>query len=44
MLVLTHPEDAETIRTLQAFFPRWTTTVDRFPNGESSLVAFYGER
>ena len=44
MLVLMHPENTETLRTLQAYFPRWTTTLERFPNGELSLLAFYGER
>ena len=43
-LVLLHPEDAETLGKLQSYFPKWATSMDHFPNGEPSLMAFYGER
>lgn len=44
MLVLLNPQDEESLRTLQAFFPRWAINEHRFPNGELAIVAFYGER
>ncbi|MBN1399847.1 MAG: glycosyltransferase family 39 protein [Anaerolineae bacterium] len=44
MLVLIHPEDRETLEMLKRSFQRWTVTQERYPSGELSLLAFYGER
>ncbi len=44
MMVLLHPQDKPGLETLKAYFPRYVTKVDHFPNRQVSFVTFYGEK
>ena len=44
MLVLMHPEDRQSLATLEAFFPRRATTLEHYYSGEPSFIAFYGQK
>jgi hypothetical protein len=44
MLVLLHPEDQESLEALQGLFTHYMVLTDRYPDGQISLLAFYGER
>jgi hypothetical protein len=44
MLVLLHPQDVESLATLQSFFPRSAVRLEHYPGGGPSLVIFTGER
>lgn len=44
ILILLHPDDQDSLRTLRAFFTRQAIKQELYPNGEVALLAFYGER
>lgn len=44
LLVLLHPDDKQGLEVLEAYFPRYNTRLDHFPDGRVSFVTFVGEK
>ena len=43
-LFVLHPDDVESLQTLEGFFPRHAYTTAHYPDGTASYIAFYGEK